>query len=104
MAELKCRVENCTYNRDCLCSKGDILVSGKHAENSEDTNCESFVERRDGACTSAIEHPCKTISIDCEAVKCVYNSNYKCAAEHVDISGCGTCGCRKTRCATFAGR
>ena len=32
---------------------------------------------------------CKTISIDCEATKCVYNSNYKCHAEHVDIKGGG---------------
>lgn len=26
MAELLCRVENCTYNQDCLCCKGDISV------------------------------------------------------------------------------
>ena len=31
MADLKCVVENCTYNKDCLCSKGDIMVGGKHA-------------------------------------------------------------------------
>jgi hypothetical protein len=51
-----------------------------------------------------LEHPCKTISIDCEAVKCVYNSNYKCHAEHVDIKGCGACDCRETACATFKER
>ena len=28
MADLKCVVENCTYNKDCLCSKGDIMVGG----------------------------------------------------------------------------
>ena len=26
MADLKCVVENCSYNKDCLCSKGDIMV------------------------------------------------------------------------------
>ena len=31
MAELLCRVENCTYNQDCLCCKGDISVGGEHA-------------------------------------------------------------------------
>ena len=25
MADLKCVVENCSYNKDCLCSKGDIM-------------------------------------------------------------------------------
>ncbi len=104
MAELKCGVENCTYNKERLCSKGDIMVGGKHASSSDDTCCESFMERRDGAMTSSIEHPSKTISIDCEAVKCVYNSNYKCVADHVDIMGCGADSCRETSCATFVER
>ena len=37
MADLKCVVESCTYNKDCLCSKGDIMVAGKHACNCDDT-------------------------------------------------------------------
>ena len=37
MAELKCGVENCTYNKDKYCSKGDIMVGGKHAVNAGDT-------------------------------------------------------------------
>lgn len=104
MAELKCGVVNCTYNKEHLCSKGDIMVGGKHADNSDDTCCESFMERRDGAMTSAISHPSKTISIDCEAVKCIYNSNYKCVADHVDITGRSADSCRETSCATFAER
>lgn len=104
MAELKCGVENCTYNKERLCSKGDIMVGGKHADNADDTCCESFMERRDGAFTSSIEHPSKTISIDCEAVKCIYNSNYKCVADHVDITGNGADSSRETNCATFAER
>jgi hypothetical protein len=51
-----------------------------------------------------VVHPSKTISIDCEAVKCVYNTNYKCHAEHVDIRGCGACDCESTACATFKER
>ena len=101
MAELKCGVGNCTYNKDKYCSKGDIMVGGKHAVNAGDTCCESFVQKREGAYTSSLDHPCKTISIDCEATKCVYNSNYKCHAEHVDIKGCGACDCHGTECATF---
>ena len=106
MAELKCAVENCTYNKDRYCSKGDIMVGGKHAKKEEDTCCESFAQRREGhdAYTSSLSHPSKTISIDCEAVKCVYNSNYKCIAEHVDITGMGACDCRETACATFTER
>ena len=103
MSELKCMAENCTYNKEKLCSKGDIMVGGKHATSTQDTCCESFAERREGmdAFTSSLSHPSKTISIDCEAVKCVYNSNYKCIADHVDIDGSQAHESRETACATF---
>lgn len=103
MADLKCTVENCTYNKQCLCSKGDIMVGGKHACDCEGTCCDSFIQKREGqdSFKSSLSHPCKTISIDCEAVKCIYNTNYKCHADHVDIKGCGACDCRETACATF---
>ena len=106
MAELKCGVENCTYNENCYCSKGDIMVGGKHACSCDDTCCESFAQRREGqdSYTSSLSHPSKTISIDCEAEKGVYNSNYKCVADHVDIKGSGACDCRQTACATFKER
>ena len=101
MAQLDCTVDKCIYNKSECCCKGDIMVGGKHAKGTDDTCCESFSEKRGDSYTSALEHPCRTISIDCEAVKCVFNSNYKCHAEHVDIKGCGACDCRETSCATF---
>ena len=104
MAQLDCTVENCIYNKDQYCCKGDIMVGGKHATREDDTCCESFSERRGDSYTSALEHPSKTISIDCEAVKCIYNSNYKCFAEHVDIKGSDASDCRETLCATFKER
>ena len=105
MAELKCSVDNCAYNKSECCCKGDILVGGKHACCDDDTCCESFAESKGDRFTNALNnHPSTVISIDCEAVKCVYNSNYKCHAEHVDIKGCGACDCRETACATFKER
>ncbi len=106
MTDLKCGVENCIYNSEHLCSKGDICVGGKNACHSDDTCCESFAQQRDGmsAFTSSISHPSREINIDCEAVKCMYNEDYKCTADHVDIKGCGACGCRETACETFIER
>ena len=103
MAELKCAVENCTYNDQRLCCKGDIMVGGKHACDCDETCCESFAQQREGmdSFKSSVTHPSSTISIDCEAVKCIYNSNYKCHADHVDIKGSGACDCGQTACATF---
>ena len=49
MADLRCSVENCGYNKDMLCSKGDINVGGKGACVPDDTCCESFREAREDA-------------------------------------------------------
>ena len=89
MAELKCAVQNCSYNANERCSKGDIMVGGKHASCSAETCCESFTEKKGDSFKSAVEHPSEYISIDCEAAKCMYNENYKCTASRVDIRGCG---------------
>lgn len=103
MAELKCGAENCMYNKECMCCKGDIMVGGKHASTMDATCCDSFHERREGheSVTSSTNHPCKTISIDCEAVKCIYNTDYHCKAEHVDIKGAGATSAKETVCGTF---
>ena len=101
MADLRCSVENCGYNKDMLCSKGDINVGGKGACVPDDTCCESFREAREDAYKSSLCHPGSMISIDCEATNCVYNEDYKCRAEHVDMKGCGACDCKETACATF---
>lgn len=102
MAELRCRVKNCVYNNDEYCCKGDILVGGKHAKETRDTSCESFVDRKGNTYTSAMDHPSRTIQIDCEAAKCTYNQDYKCHAKEVEIGGkCDACSCGETSCATF---
>ncbi len=101
MAALNCSVTNCGYNNDNYCCRGDITVGGKCACNSDDTCCESFRDRQRDSYMNALDRPCKTISIDCEASNCMYNKDLRCHAEHVDIRGCGTEGCRETLCATF---
>lgn len=101
MAELRCSVDNCVHNKSEYCCKGDILVGGKHACCDDDTCCESFSETKNDRFTSSIGHPSSLINIDCEAVKCIYNSNYKCTADHVDMKGCGACNCGETSCSTF---
>lgn len=101
MAELKCGAVTCMHNDNHYCCRGDIMVGGKRATKSEETFCDSFANEKRDAYTSALEHPSRTISIDCEATQCSYNSNYKCVAKEVEIRGCSACDCRQTSCATF---
>ena len=79
----------------------DIMVGGKNAVTSEETRCESFAQKRGDSMTNSTCHPSRTISIDCEVARCVYNANYKCTAEHVDISGSNADTSRETSCSTF---
>lgn len=101
MTQLNCGVNSCIHNQDKMCCKGDITIGGKHACCTSDTCCDSFCEKKDHAYVSAIEHPSKIVSIDCEATKCMYNSNYKCHAEHVAIKGFGAKKREGTLCETF---
>ena len=80
MVTLKCDVRTCTYNKENCCCKGDISVGGKSACDCSQTCCDSFKEAKGDQYLSALEHPSKMIDIDCEAVKCIYNSDYKCKA------------------------
>lgn len=104
MAELNCGVGSCAYNKEKCCCKGDIMVGGKNACVKDETCCESFAEKRGDSYSSAVERPSKTISIDCEASKCTYNSNYKCFAEQVEVTGSQACSCSETACGTFCER
>ena len=101
MAQLTCGVITCGYNKEKCCCKGDIMVGGSHADQEKDTCCDSFRPEGCDCYTSALDHPCQTISIDCEATKCKYNSNYKCYAETVAIQGGHARESGQTLCGTF---
>ena len=101
MAQLDCHADNCSYNKERCCCKGDIMVGGKRAKCEDETCCDSFTRSKGDSFSNSLIHPAKTISIDCEAGDCKFNSDYKCTADHVDIKGCGACDCKETACATF---
>lgn len=103
MTYLKCSATTCVYNKDELCSKGNIRIMGNDAVHASDTCCESFRERTDcSASNSCMEGAGKKeIQIDCQACQCCYNQACKCTAGTIDISGQGAKDCCDTKCATF---
>ncbi len=42
MTILKCSAMTCVYNKEQLCSKGDIDVTGENATSANETSCGSF--------------------------------------------------------------
>lgn len=101
MTELKCGVTSCLHNADKCCCKQAIIVDGKDAREACDTCCGSFDENQGGVFQNVFKTPESRLEIDCEALKCVYNENRHCTAEHIDISGDGASNAEHTECATF---
>lgn len=91
----------CVYNKDALCSKGDITIGGENARIADETCCKSFRERTSEDYSSAEGCGCKTINVDCEARECIYNENCKCDAAKIGIGGVSATQCQDTMCGTF---
>lgn len=103
MTVLKCYATTCVYNKEQLCSKGNIDVMGENAHLSEDTSCGSFQERNSSSPQNnyASGCGCETIQIDCKAHNCSYNDNCKCTAAAIQVNGENAKDCRETKCGTF---
>ena len=54
--------------------------------------------------TNMCHLPKDSLSISCEATNCIYNTNKKCDADHVDISGIKAVTEDDTVCTTFQAR
>lgn len=101
MTQLKCSAQTCIYNKDHYCSKGDIMVEGKDAKEPSGTCCGSFRERTRENASNTVGHPSRTIDVDCEAVKCIFNDDCKCTADEIGIMGSHACDCQDTECGSF---
>ena len=104
MTDLKCSVETCCFHDGDCCCRNDIMVGGTKACSCDETCCENFEQQKEGSARNAAGYPDRMTQIDCEAVKCRYNTNYKCQAEHVDMRGSRAGDRRETACATFVER
>ena len=102
MTDLGCCVENCVHNEGNLCCRGNIKVGGKSAKEASATCCSSFQEC--GCSTTAknsTHHPDGKIEIVCDATNCMYNSNMKCSAGHIDVKHSSDTVHGQTECSTF---
>ncbi len=104
MPILDCSVRSCYYNHDNQCSLDRIHVEGRQADDSEGTACGSFRLKDTDGFTNACEcgrSPKDKLKVECEAVKCYFNEDCKCTAEHIGIAGSSACTCGETECASF---
>mgnify|MGYP002563026602 CR=1 FL=1 len=67
MPALQCSAVKCMYNKDNLCSKGDIQVKGDHAATENETWCSSFVEKTGMSNAYTCGGGCSSIQVGCAA-------------------------------------
>lgn len=101
MIQLSCSVKNCVYNDSNMCCKENIQVAGSTARKSNETCCESFVERGEGRYTNQTMSPERDTNVLCHACHCKYNDNDKCHAKSIQIAGTAACCPGETECSTF---
>ena len=101
MTVLSCSAVTCVYNKEELCSKGDIKVGGSEATKKDQTCCESFIERKAGSMSNSEKIGYTTIGIECEAQECVYNEERECFAGAINVGGNEAATSEETRCSTF---
>lgn len=106
MTNLDCTVLSCIYNENKSCERGNIQVGGREAMKSSETACESFVQKRsDGEKNQTQNKVGESASypteVACNAVKCRYNKEKKCHAEHIQIAGVHAVTTGETECGSF---
>lgn len=101
MPILDCSVKNCIHNMESRCQLESIKVMGNNATRSEATECGSFELRTDSEYSNSTHMPDPENDVRCEAVKCTFNDDMKCRADHIGIAGNGACDCKETECSSF---
>ncbi|WP_040330514.1 DUF1540 domain-containing protein [Clostridium ihumii] len=113
---LSCTARNCLYNGNGLCTANTIKISGRDAESSIYTQCDTFAEQGlrnslsnifnvniGGEIMQAFSNTSIEMSphIQCDAQKCMYNMGNTCTADYIYINGHAALSNIRTECETF---
>lgn len=116
MGALMCSAGTCVNNVSGLCSASIINVIGNGADSSWETECETYsynsfknVVANLGNTNYAGEivqsftnsEIYLTPEIECDADKCKYNTDHKCTANNIYVSGKNANFSYATQCETF---
>ena len=104
MNRLECQVNSCQHFQNNQCCLMGIQVDGPAAQESSQTCCASYEERRPGAGQNAMgQNPSVETQIHCKVKGCAYNSHNRCDAQNVCVACCcGDVSSKSgTQCSTF---
>ena len=91
MPKLKCKVDQCAYNKTGLCAKNYIDVDGPEASSKKETSCKSYLFKDvetsyDYEFATMDSNPSLQTEVYCDATQCVYEKGQRCYADRIEIS------------------
>lgn len=106
MPKLKCGVDTCVYFYTNYCARSGISVKGETALTDNETKCSSY-RKRDRVANDIYKFEIGSIgvseylSVNCDAVNCLYNRNLLCKAKEITIDGSRAKISEETFCSSF---
>ncbi len=99
MPNLQCNVYSCSSNKTGHCCRPSINVNGATAYSLSDTGCQSFTENTQTQMINGTHYdsPNQSLSVNCDAHRCIYNKNQVCTADSI----CINYGSLGTECSSF---
>ena len=101
MTRLDCTVSTCVHYAEKCCCKSGIFVEGAEAKSGRDTYCGSFEENKGNFFKNVFKTPESKLHVECDVVKCLYNDDHMCRADHITIKGDGARAVGQTECGSF---
>ena len=104
MAEVRCSVASCSYNKEGGCYAHEIKVAGTGAAQEDMTCCGSFLSQQHYSNIAGNSSDRKrNDKVACSATNCKYNSNYVCSKDEIQIGGSKDATIyTETECQSFA--
>ncbi len=107
MSYIKCDAKDCVHNNNECCKKKLVLINGYKADNSKETNCNSFIKNvlsnTDVEFASPLFHKDEVDThVYCSASRCSSNRDGECIKKEVSIMGKANNNSKSTVCSSFS--
>ena len=102
MPEITCSATKCTYNSKGYCSREYIRIDVDDCDSENCcTCCDSFAEEHGNHNGSYMNSVGEDAGVECYATGCLYNENYECMADSINVEGDDAVCCTDTFCDTY---
>lgn len=102
MSRINCEVTSCSHNKSQVCYANCVDIVGASAKAEKGTCCGSFLSKTVySELTNNVLSAGSCDCLKCSVETCVYNKNYLCSLDSIQVSGENAEYYTHTGCASF---